>query len=169
MKEIPIKQLKTDVVAYAQIDDEDFDKIAARKWTLTNMGYVQSTNNGTRLHRLIMGITNPKIGIDHIDHNKLNCQRSNLRICNQSQNGGNRIKNSINNGKPLSSKYKGVYWNKEKRKWGVSVKFQKNRIFLGYYPIEEQAALAYNSCAKKKFGEFALLNVIEEKENPWFG
>ena len=51
--------------------------------------------------------------IDHIDHNPLNNQKSNLRICSRAQNCMNQLPQKIQK----SSKYKGVCWDKQMNKW----------------------------------------------------
>ena len=59
-----------------------------------------------------------------------------------------------------SSKYKGVCWDKSRNKWLANTQFNRKSIFIGYYDIEEDAALAYNKKATELFGEFACLNEI---------
>ena len=107
------------------------------------------------MHRLLM---NEPAGfdIDHIDHNKLNNQKNNLRIVTRSQNMMNRLK-----GKNCSSIYKGVCWKGEINKWSVQIMIDNKYIHIGVFKIEEEAALAYNKKAKELFGEYAYLNEVE--------
>ena len=93
--------------------------------------------------------------IDHRDGNKLNNRRNNLRICAQAENAMNR-KININN----TSGYKGVYWNKPRRKWVALIGVNKKRIHLGMFSNKINAAKAYNDAAIKYHGEFSNLNKI---------
>lgn len=60
-----------------------------------------------------------------------------------------------------SSKYKGVDFNKNRKFYRARIAVNYKRIYLGVFSTQEEAALAYNEAAKKYFGEFAVLNVIE--------
>lgn len=81
--------------------------------------------------------------------------KSNLRIVTPSQNNMNQKPNK------RSSKYKGVSWRKDCKKWHSYIKINRKRKHLGYFTSEEKAAEAYNEAAVKLFGEHALLNEIE--------
>lgn len=141
---------------YFLIDKKDFNLIKKYKWYLNNRNYVVDSN-GRRVHRIIMGVTDPKIKIDHIDGNTLNNCKSNLRVCSQHENTMNRGKSG---NFPSSSDYKGVSWYKAGNKWGASIKHNYKKIHIGYFYSETEAALAYNLKAKELFGEFALLNEV---------
>lgn len=172
MKEIPLRNEEGEIVAYAKIDDKDFDRVNQFRWCFSGDGRGYAVSSvGIRLQRLVLNLKKGDPGVDHIDHDKLNNQKSNLRLCNQSQNGGNRVKNRTHCGMKTKSKYKGVWKRTDKRKkcWASSIKVNQKRIFLGNFLSEEKAALAYNKGAKKYFGEFALLNEVVAEENPWFG
>jgi hypothetical protein len=101
------------------------------------------------LHRFVMSVTDPTIEVDHEDHNGLNCQRYNLRLCTHTQNQGNRRKQTS------SSQFKGVYWNKAKKKWQAGIQINGKSKHLGYFAVEQDAGLAYANAAKKVFGAFA--------------
>lgn len=78
------------------LDDEDYEVISKMPgWYIhksqnlnSRTNYAQHDNYG-KLHRYILGITDPKVIIDHIDRNGLNCQKNNLRITNNSINKRN--------------------------------------------------------------------------------
>ncbi|MFX0181968.1 MAG: AP2 domain-containing protein [Candidatus Hodarchaeota archaeon] len=59
-----------------------------------------------------------------------------------------------------SSKYKGVYWSKSKKKWQAYIKKNNKRYHIGTFTEEDEAGLAYNRKALELFGEFACLNKV---------
>ena len=111
------------------------------------------------IHRLIAEtfIPNPDNHpfVDHIDRDPKNNSLSNLRWATNQQNGMNRTKQ--NN---TSSPYKGVYWNKQHKKWQSNIKFNGKSIYLGLFNSEEAAARKYDQKAIELFGEFASINNI---------
>ena len=60
-----------------------------------------------------------------------------------------------------SSKYKGLSWRKQRKKWAVTICYKRKNIIVGYFEDEKQAAKAYDKAAKKYHGEFASLNFPE--------
>jgi len=117
----------------------------------------RSTINGrlVLMHRFIMGVTDPRILVDHQDHNTLNNRRLNLRICGHSQNQANRLIPVTN-----TSGYKGVRLTDEGR-WMAFIKTKGKQRSLGTFLNKHTAALAYNDAAREIFGEFALLNEVK--------
>jgi hypothetical protein len=105
-----------------------------------------------RLHRVIMN-AGPETIIDHRDGNSMNNLIENLRPATHSQNNCNVPKR-----KNTTSHYKGVYFDKKRKRWRVYIKFNKKKIYLGTFESEIDAALAYDRAAKKYQGEFARLN-----------
>ena len=106
------------------------------------------------MHRLLIKISKG-FETDHINRNKLDNRKVNLRRVNRSQNSINISLRSNN-----VSGFKGVHWNKQRNKWRVKLNVNKKEIYLGLYVTQEEAALAYNQAAQKYFGEFAFLNQI---------
>ena len=153
---IPLTQNK-----FTKIDNDDYEIVKDYKWCY-HQGYAKTNitlPNGKRksllMHRLILGLTDPKIQADHINHNKLDNRRNNLRSCNIQQNHMNQSSR-----KNSTSKYLGVSWNKNAKKWHSNIRFNNKRIHLGLYTNENDAAKAYNLKAKELFKEFANLNII---------
>ena len=106
------------------------------------------------MHRVVKAITDSKIMIDHANHNGLDNTETNLRIATNSLNQFNSIK-QINK----SSKYKGVSWDKKKRKFAVRIHVNKKNAFLGLFNNEVSAAKAYDKKAKELYGEFVNVNI----------
>lgn len=119
------------------VDDNDFKWVDNFKWRLTPEGYIQRTMDGKLIHRLIMNIEYTKIQIDHIDLNKFNNQKDNLRPVSNAQNTQNQgaRKNS-------SSKYRGVCWHKRSNKWMADVMLDGKHNYLGLFNNEKDAAQA---------------------------
>jgi hypothetical protein len=160
MKQIPLTQGK-----FAIVDDEDYDFLIQWKWHLSNRGYARRNNyvegvivnpKSILMHRVILG---DPIGfqVDHINGDKLDNRKSNLRVCTTGENARNRGKNK--NG---TSGYKGVHFYKAYRKWQSHIMHERKMVWLGYFDTAEKAALAYNEAATKLHGEFAHLNKIPE-------
>jgi len=128
MKKIKLTQNK-----FALVDDEDFDWLNENKWFYDGR-YAARWTGGRKnavkvyLHRIVKDwfavSTSPKIQIDHIDRDKLNNQKNNLRSCTHNENLHNYIKHKDN-----TSEYKGVCFNERKGKWMVRIK----NNFLGYF------------------------------------
>ena len=98
-----------------------------------------------------MNPDNDKV-VDHIDGDKSNCKKSNLRICTPAENSRNGSLNKNN-----ISGYKGVYFDKRKKRWYARA--YKGRPFsLGGFDTAVDAARAYDDAVKKLHGEFARTN-----------
>ena len=89
---------------------------------------------------------------DHINHNCLDNRISNLRKCNSSQNNCNKPPRIV------TSKYKGVGWNKEMKKWRSRIRINNKEYYLGHFDCEIEAAKAYDTKALELHGEFAYTN-----------
>jgi len=100
--------------------------------------------------------------LDHINGEPTDNRIDNLREATSPQNQANTRKGLGRSGKEFTSKYKGVHWNKISEKWVATVGVNYKKVFLGGFTSEEEAAVAYNKAATKIFGEYAMLNNIEE-------
>jgi hypothetical protein len=157
MIEIPLTQGQV-----ALIDDEDFDLVRQYKWfadfakntqgfyARANSPTVNGKRKGIRMHRLILGITDPRVLCDHIDHNGLNNQRNNIRVCTYQENRCNAPKPCSN-----TSGYKGVVWHGCRKKWRATIKIEGRRVSLGLFKTPEEAHAAYCEAAVRYHGEFA--------------
>lgn len=136
-----------------KVDDEDYDNYNKLKHSFSTGGYIK--NSKGLLHRLIINASQNDI-VDHINNNKLDNQKKNLRIVSYSQNSQNRTKQ--NN---CSSKFIGVSFDKQSKKWRCSIRinnFQKKYTFEN----EIHAAYWYDYLALKHYGEYAKINSIDK-------
>jgi len=93
--------------------------------------------------------------VDHRNHDTLNDNIDNLRAADKYKNAQN-----VSSRKNSTSQYLGVYFNRDK-KWVAQIRINDRSKYIGVFDIEKNAACAYNEAAKKHFGEFANLNIIE--------
>lgn len=136
--------------------DDEFEKAVTKEyWHTTTSGYVKSGKLGL-LHRLVANALDHEF-VDHINLDKMDNRSDNLRVCTKSQNGQNR-RIQLNN----KSGYKGVWWDDIRKKYSASLQLDGKNNFLGYYDDKTEAAKAYNEAAMLMFGEFALINDLEE-------
>lgn len=150
---------------YALIDINDVDLVSEYKWNSFQTGKKSKSwrvcttvrKNGTRkclyMSRLIMG--NPKgMMVDHINGDGLDNRKSNLRICTHAENNRNR--------KPdFGRKYKGVSKDSHSPKlWRAQISINNRRTFIGLFKTEVEAAIAYNTEAKKHHGKYARINEL---------
>jgi hypothetical protein len=163
LKEIPLTKGYVAIV-----DDIDFPVVSQFKWhfreTSKNTGYASRSvykpkRQAILMHRFILGITDSKLVVDHINGNTLDNRRSNLRVCTIAQNTRNQKVNKKRS--DCSSVYKGVYKHKHLDKWQSFIYVGKRLKYLGTFESEIEAARAYNEAASFYFGEFARLNVID--------
>lgn len=139
------------------IDAEDLWILSDHNWRIDKYGYVRCGHSNL-LHRMIL---NPGRGrvVDHINGNPSDCRKANLRIGSQRQNSYNtRL------GKNNRSGYKGVSWDKYRKKYAACICVDGKTKHLGRFESKEEAADAYDRAASFYFGEFALLNSDMRKE-----
>ncbi len=158
------KRLGSYTILYDDIDEPlirsyrwHISKSSQRNGYLTVFTKCSKSGKNLYLHRLIL---NPPSGllVDHINMDRLDNRRCNLRLASSAQNSYNRPLRRDN-----ASGYKGVFFDDRNNRqcWLAQITLQGRRIHIGYYPTKEQAALAYNEAAKKYHGEFARLNEVK--------
>lgn len=146
---------------FAMVDNEDYEELSKFRWTVKikpeNIYAVRHEGKVlVQMHRQIMKphFTEDRFIADHIDHNGLNNQRSNLRIATPSENSANCTTKYTCN-----SLYRGTY-KTPYGKWVAQIFKNRKRIYLGSFEAQIDAAKAYNEAAKIQHGEFAMLNNI---------
>ena len=156
MKELKIEN--EDFVAI--VDDEDYERLTQFKWfARPNKSIYRSKRKGFKCIKTPLAnevLQNFVNLIDHKDRNPLNNIKNNLREASRVENSRNRTKQS-----GTTSKYKGVSWDKDRGRWRAYICRRGYAKYIGLFDREIDAAIAYNNAAKLKFGEFAVLNIIE--------
>lgn len=133
---------------YALVEIEDA-WIGRYKWTLHPGGYAVIGGRSCLMHQLIMG----RRGVDHINRNRLDNRRSNLRLATPSENLSNKPAQKNN-----KLGIKGVSYHAKAGKFVAQIAKDGQHFHLGLFPTPEEAAQAYNQAALKYHGEFANLN-----------
>ena len=123
-------------------------------------GYVQVSvdDKGYLAHRLaVFYMTGkwPKVKTDHWNRKRSDNRWVNLRLASSQQNCANRSKGASYRGKPMSSRHKGVTWDKRNNKWMAKITFHRKTINLGRFDNEMAAAGAYIVKAIELFEDFA--------------
>lgn len=143
----------------ALVDEQDFERVAAKKWTVIAPNKTRKTayaanywREGDKvfavsMHRFILSAPRGLV-VDHIDGNGLNNTRANIRLCTQAENARNQRRPGI----------KGAYQMANSTRWGAHIQTNGKRVHLGCFDTEEEAARAYDAAALKYHGEFARLN-----------
>lgn len=133
----------------ARISPADAKQLQSHFWHLDASGYPCTTIDGrkVRLHTLLNGPWT-----DHINGDKLDNRRSNLRTVTPTQSAWNAARRGTNR-----SGFKGVDRYRDSR-WRARIRAHGRITFLGYFKTAEEAARAYDAAARKQHGEFARLN-----------
>ena len=162
MKKILLTQGKITLV-----DDKDFPNFSKHKWYFKGgygNGYamrgLKRSEGGKKgdkmvsMHRLIMNAPEG-FEVDHINGDKLDNRRVNLRICLKEENHRNRGLQSNN-----TSGFKGVSRRRDLKKWAVHVNVDGKKTSVGHFDDLKEAAKAYNKAALKYYGNYARLNHV---------
>jgi AP2 domain len=140
----------------AIVDASDFDWLNRWNWCAQwkpdrqcfcalRLGKREENSRRIYMSRFILGLTDPKIGADHIYGNTLDNRRENLRPATGSENHANQTRPIKN-----SSGYKGVV--KRGEKWAAQISVRGKTIYLGIFESLERAALTYAEAAKFRTG-----------------
>lgn len=145
----------------AIVSDEDFAELAQWRWYYARVGYAARRKRRpgrssivVYMHREIMC---SEFGqeVDHINRDRLDNRRENLRVATSSQNKFNQGKQANN-----TSGYKGVSFHKQRGRWVAEIWQFNKKHYLGLFETREAAAKAYNDAALRLHGEFAHQNLI---------
>lgn len=153
MKTLWLRRYKGRKSLAVLLDDEDYETVAQHAWWRNVHGYIVGRIDGVEvyLHRFIMGEPLGKV-IDHINGNKLDNRRCNLRLCSTQENVRN-ARRSKNN----TSGHTGVSYRPKRKSYRAYIMVDRKQIGLGHYPTLEEAIAARKKGERKYFGEFAYL------------
>jgi len=154
---LPLFNRKGEVVGYTTLDAQDVAWAGQWTWRLSPDGYAvrSEVRDGKkltiRLHRELLA-TPSGLVTDHVNGDRLDNRRSNLRAATVSQNNAN------SRDRKRKSKYRGVYWHARAAKWCAQISVGGQVKHLGLFKNPEAAAAAYDEAARKTWADFARVN-----------
>ena len=141
------------------IDKDDYEIVVAYSWYKTSNGYIATRDRNAggvlkTMHRLIANAKDSDM-VDHINHDKSDNRRCNLRIVSRSENQQNR-KAPVN----CPSGVRGVSRDKTSGKWTSKIWVNKKYKYLGAYHDFDDAVAARKAAEERYFGEYSYDNSI---------
>ena len=135
-------------------DKEDMPYVTSERWHMNNNGYAVTCRNGTSemFSRTILHLRDDQC-VDHINGDRSDNRKANLRIASTQDNNHNMTIPSHN-----TSGYKGVSYYPPRGKYRAYIMMDGVRKHLGYFRDPKEAARAYDQAARLYFGEFACVN-----------
>ena len=136
---------------YFLISKEDYDKISKHRWNVDSRGYWRDSCTGELLHRFILNLADrgKDVYVDHINHNKSDNRRENLRIVTPHQNAINTSTSNRNTTGILGVRID------ERNKWESRLCVNGKNMRLGRFNTKEEAIIARLKAEKYYLGEFA--------------
>jgi len=155
-----MKEIKLSQNQIALVDNQDYIYLSKWNWHAVwspdsqsyyaaRTDYINGKKINIRMHRVIMGVVDEKIFVDHINHKTLDNRRFNLRLASIEQNNMNKKLSRVN-----TSGYKGVAFHKATKKWRAYINNKNKQLHLGLFNTAEEASIAYEIKAKELFGAF---------------
>lgn len=154
MPSINIKRKNGDTIE-CLFDEEDLEFINQFNWSVSTSGYILRTKDKKSMHRLLVNITDPNTRVNHINHDRSDNRRCNLRVVDNSVISQNRSKKSN-----CSSEYIGVSFDKKKQKWNSTCNTGEGKQAKEFYDIETHAAYAYDLMITERLGSEARINGV---------
>lgn len=140
---------------YATLDEQDWHRFKDSMWCVSKWGYAFRSGlkcQSIYLHKEVLGIKGRILG-DHINGDRLDNRRCNLRIASKAQNARNRDKSS-KSGNP----FKGITYRKKRGDYQARISFEGKFLHIGCSKNPIEAALYYDIAAQIFYGPFARLN-----------
>lgn len=167
---VEIRNKQQEYIADCIIDIEDVERIKPFKWRLSKKAHEElrqslvvtgnsTTNKTIAIYRLIMNAPDG-IQVDHIDNDRLNNRKSNLRLCTNQENQINVPKQKNN-----SSGFKGVWFDKSREKWVAEIRHNKIKVQLGRFSNYNEACWCRYIAESLIQGEFQNFKSKEEINN----
>lgn len=141
-----------------KFDLDDYEKIKHIKWCKHSSGYISGyfkNNHYELLHRFVMN-ADKNVIIDHINHDKTDNRKLNLRIADYSKNGMNKKYDN-------RSVYPGVRFHKKQNNWSARIQVNYNPIHLGTFTTMDEAIKARKEAEDKYYGEFSYRKSVSER------
>lgn len=142
MSTIPLKNRSGHIVGAALVDADDLPLVSAYSWHVSN-GYahavarIDGRKTTVYMHRLVAGLPcGDRRQVDHINRDRLDNQRSNLRVVTHRENQQNRA------GLNRTSTFRGVSWRTDGKCWVATAKTNGRQHYLGRFKDELDAARA---------------------------
>ncbi|MDU0429171.1 AP2 domain-containing protein [Staphylococcus chromogenes] len=137
------------------VDDIDYDRVSRYTW------YKDFSGNARYIRTVMYETRKPILLTTFILKGSFQKVRNNDFTRNNLTTKGN--KNRWSMALPGgTSKYKGVYWNKKRKKWVVCIRADGKTKYLGAFSNEDEAAKAYNKAVDKYWGGQGYKNFIGE-------
>lgn len=136
-------------------DIDDLPTVQSRRWYMDKDGYLthsyifRGQRRFVRFHRVIMN-AQPNQVVDHINQNRFDNRKENLRLCTRTENDRNRGLYRTN-----KSGVTGVHFDSKRSKWIASITYNSKRIFIGRYDVEAEAIKARLHKEVELFKDFA--------------
>ncbi len=143
---IPLRSLSGAVRAYALVDTDLEPTLSAYTWGLSlgyavRIGLSDGKRRGIRMHRAIMGAPDG-LEVDHINRNRLDNRRANLRLATDAEQAQNLSKAKTYRGQLPTSQYRGVCWISRRRRWRAQVYIAGAIVFSKTFRDEAEAGAA---------------------------
>ena len=145
------------IAGHTRVDTTDATLLSQWTWRLSSDGYAvrSETRNGSKktiyLHRVVIQAP-PGTIVDHINGDRLDNRRANLRLVTPSQNNAN------GRDRPRRSGYRGVYPHRPTGRWIAQISVSGRVRHLGIFDDPLEAARAYDLAAHEQWGSFARHN-----------
>lgn len=129
-------------------DAADEEAVCRYSWCVSKSGYAVANMSGKviRMHRYILGISDPHVFVDHRNHNTLDNRRENLRACTPAENSRN---------KRGAREYSGIR-ETPAGTYSVRITYRRKEIYIGTFPTYEEAVSARVKAEKKYHGDFGV-------------
>jgi hypothetical protein len=141
-----------EIIGKTKIDIDDIDVCKDYKWFINGDGYAYANDkkgSTISLSRYLYKDIDKSMEIDHIDNDRLNNCKNNLRMATRSQNNYNK-------------KSTGITWNKKAKKWYAQIGFNCKKLHIGSFDNPDEAYNAYCIKAGELFGEFANIKIKDK-------
>ena len=157
---LPLERRDGQVVGHTLVDTIDATLLGQWTWRLSSDGYAvrSETKDGAKrtlyLHREVMQAPRGAL-VDHVNGDRLDSRRANLRLVTPSQNNANSVD------RPRHSGYRGVYPHRQAQKWVSQISVNGRLRHLGLFNDPAEAARAYDLAARAQWGPHARTNEVQ--------